>query len=151
MALQFDKHAQEANLFINDLADKLGHPDERGRSGILLRSVLHSLRDTITISESFNLISQLPMFLKGLYVDNWKYAEKPERIKSVEEFKNKVKEKQDEYGEQEFDWEKSTEDLIRQVLEHLSQYITEGEAEDIISQLSAELKPLFEESLISCS
>jgi len=149
MAIQFNKHAEEANLFIKELAITLGHPNDIGRAGILLCSVLHTLRDSISLRESIQLIAQLPVFLKGVYVDNWKYSEHPEKLTSVKEFKDRVKQKQDEYGENDFDWPLSTEDLIRKVLEQLSQYISEGEAKEIIDQLSSEVKTLFREGLLS--
>ena len=86
MAINFDKFAQEGNLFLKELAQQLGHPQEHARTGIILRAVLHTLRERITISESFNMLAQLPMFLKGIYVDNWKYSEKPVRINTKGEF-----------------------------------------------------------------
>lgn len=88
MGLNFNKYAQEGNEFLKELAVELGHPEEINRTAIILRSVLHLFRDRITISESFDFLSQLPMFLKGIYVENWKYSEKPLRIKNLTEFKH---------------------------------------------------------------
>ncbi len=147
MALNFDKYAQEGNFFLKSLAKSLGHPDETGRTGIVLRAVLHTLRDRITISESFNLISQLPMFLKAIYVDNWKYMEKPLSIKKVEDFTREVEKHQDQYGEYEFNWEKSTEDIVKTVINELGIYISKGEFEDIMAQLPKELEEMFRESI----
>ncbi len=73
MAINFEKFAQEGNEFLSRLATSLGHPEEKGRTGIIMRSVMHTLRERITVGESLNLLSQLPMFLKGIYVDKWKY------------------------------------------------------------------------------
>ncbi len=56
MSLNFQKYAQEGQSFINDLAKELGHPEEVARTGIVLRAVLHTLRERITISESFHLL-----------------------------------------------------------------------------------------------
>jgi uncharacterized protein (DUF2267 family) len=75
MAINFNKYAEEGNLFVKNLAKSFGHPDEIGPTGIVLRAVLHTLRDRITISESLSLIAQLPMFLKAVYVDTWKFRE----------------------------------------------------------------------------
>jgi len=102
--LNFDKFAQEGHLFINNLSEELDHPDEIGREGIIARSVIHSLRDRITISESFDVIAQLPMFLKAIYVDNWKYLEKPMKFDTVEDFCKEVERRQELQGEQEFNW-----------------------------------------------
>lgn len=143
MAINFDKYAEEGKLFVNNLAEELGHPEEISRTGIVLRAVMHSLRERITISESLHFLSQLPMFLKAIYVDQWKYREKPLDLNTVEDFKEEVKQHQMQYGEQEFSWSKSTEEIIRIVFAELNTYVTEGEFEDIIAQMPKDLKGLF--------
>ncbi|RDV14018.1 DUF2267 domain-containing protein [Pontibacter diazotrophicus] len=144
MAINFDKFAQEGKEYINILAADLGHPEEKGKTAILLRAVLHTLRERITISESLNLLEQLPMFLKGIYVEHWKYKEKPLKIKSVEEFAAAVEQEQAKIGERQFDWNQSTEDLISMVLTSLgTRYFSEGQLEDIAVQLPEELRQLF--------
>ncbi len=141
MALHFDKYAQEGNEFVHHLANELGHPDNLGQTGIILRSVLHAFRDRITVSESLDFAAQLPMFLKGIYMDNWKYKEKPERLKTMEEFVQYVEEEQAKYGETEFDWKKSTTEIIEIVLKTLKdRYISDGELEDLYSQLPQDIE-----------
>ncbi len=132
-----------ANQFINSLAARLGHPDETARTGIILRAVLHTIRDRLTINESLDFMTQLPMFIKGVYVDNWKYRERPAQITTVEEFKEEVKKYQDQYGEYRFDWNNSTEEIILAVLDELSKYTSAGEARHIIAQLPEGLKDFF--------
>lgn len=143
MSLNFQKYAQEGQSFVNDLAAELGHPEEVARTGIVLRAVLHTLRERITISESFHLLSQLPMFLKAIYVDQWKFSEKPLDIKTKEEFIAEVERHQHQYGEMEFSWNKSTEEIIRIVLSSLGKHISEGEYEDIIAQMPENIKEIF--------
>ncbi len=147
MGLNFEKYAHEGNSFIKELAKNLGHPDETARTGIILRAVFHTLRQRISIGESLNFVSQLPMFLKGIYVDSWEYDDTPSEIRTIEDFKNEVKRLQDLYGEQQFNWETSTEDIIGIVFSTLGKYISEGEYEDIISQMPKELKSLFREKV----
>ena len=147
MAINFEKYAQEGNLFLKKLAGELGHPDEHGRTGIVLRAVMHTLRDRLTVSESLHLLSQLPMFLKAVYVDNWKYREKPVGYKSIEEFTNAVEEHQEQYGEQEFSWNKSTEEIVMIVFKKLGIYISEGEFEDVAAQMPNNLADLFKTSI----
>jgi len=147
MALNFNKYAEEGNRFVNNLAEELGHPEEISRTGIVLRAVMHSLRERITVSESLHFLSQLPMFLKAIYVDEWKYREKPLDLNTVEDFKEEVKLHQMQYGEQEFNWSKSTEEIIKTVFAALNTYVSEGEFEDIIAQMPKDLKELFRGSV----
>lgn len=144
MSHNFEKYAQEANSFLNYLAADLGFPGEKGRASYVLRSVLHALRDRITISESLDLIAQLPMFIKAVYVDGWRYNEKPERIKTVSEFIEKVNEHQKNlFDEENFYKYVIDEESIGITLSALRQYISDGELEDILAQLPDELKSLF--------
>ncbi len=143
----FDKYAQEGNIFIKDLAERLGHPNEISRSTIILRSVLHTLRDRITIEESFSLIAQFPMFLKALYVENWKYLETPIKLKTLDDFAAHVEVLQSKYGEQEFDWKKSTKEITGIVLTAIGQYVSEGESGDVVAQLPKGMKEFFAETM----
>jgi len=144
MANYFDKFAQEANEYLNELAAGLGHPEEKGQTYILLRAVLHTLRDRITISESLHVLAQLPMFLKGVYVEQWQYREQPLPFASVAEFKDAVKQEQAKLGEQQFNWPQHTEDLIQMVLTSLgTRYLTEGQLQHIATQMPKEVQKLF--------
>lgn len=143
--VKFDKFAQEANEFINELSEELGHPESQEQTLIILRSVMHTIRDRITIAESFNVLAQLPVMLKGIYVENWKYHEKPNKIRSLEEFKNDIKSRQEKYGETRFDWNLSTEEIVSRVMGKLRKYLDEGQVRHIEDQLPAEVKPLLHE------
>ncbi len=148
MALHFDKFAHEGNEFVRHLAKELGHPDNISQTGIILRSVLHALRDRITVSESLSFAAQLPMFLKAIYMDNWKYKKKPERIRTMDEFAKYVEEEQAKYGESRFNWDKSTTEIIEIVLKTLKErYISEGEMEDVYSQLPQEIEQVLRQNM----
>lgn len=72
MALEFEKYAMKGNEFINLLAHRLGDGHDRDRAARILRSVLRALRNHLSIEESVELLSHLPMALKAVYVDGWK-------------------------------------------------------------------------------
>jgi uncharacterized protein (DUF2267 family) len=142
MGLNFNDYAREGNEFMHKLAAELGHPDREDQAAILLRAVLHTLRDRISIAENLHIVSQLPMFLKGLYVDQWSYSEEMDRLKTAKEFAKRVEEYQDQLGETRFDWNQSTEELITKVLGAVETYLTEGEITDIKSELPQEIAAL---------
>lgn len=138
-----ENYAHEVNEYVNKLALDLGHPKEQQRVLIIWRAVMHSIRGRITISESFDLMAPLPLILRGIYTTGWKYAETPPYdYKTIEEMKEQVKALQNQYGEQEFSWSKSTEEIISIVLDSLERYFTEGQFDHIRSQLPEEIKSL---------
>ncbi|MFW6043972.1 MAG: DUF2267 domain-containing protein [Marinilabiliaceae bacterium] len=144
MGIHFNKYAEEGNAFINHLAKNLGHPKETSRTSIILRAVLHAFRDRITIAESFNLLSQLPMFIKAIYVEGWKYREHPVKF-NKEEFLEEIKRHQDQLGENEFPWKESTEEIVKTVINELRTFVSKGEIDDILAQLPDDFRELFRE------
>lgn len=141
--VNFEKYQQEAHEFLNKLSSDLGHPEEQNRVFIILRSVIHTVRDRITISESFDLMAQLPVILRGIYSEQWKYSEKPPmQYKTIEEMKELVKSQQAQFGEDEFNWSESTEEIISTTLNCLRQYFTEGQMNHITGQMPKEVQQL---------
>lgn len=144
MALDFNKLAKEGNTFINQLAQNLGHTSEQDRGQVtrILKAVMHTLRDSMNFQENLHVIAQLPMALKAVWVDQWQYKETPHRPRSVEEFEDIVKSYQRLYGEQNFDWQKGTDEIVRITIESLKQYLTTGEAIHVMGQLPKEVQEL---------
>ena len=141
--LSFDKFAKEAYDYVNELARDLEHPGEKEKVLIIWRAVMHTVRDRIHPGESFQLIDPLPMIFKGIYVENWKYSEKPPKdFTSIEEMKDEVKQIQAQYGEEDFPWKKSTEEIIAITLNSLKKFMQESQLQHIKDQLPKEVKEL---------
>lgn len=139
--LSFEKFAQEAHEYVNELGQQLGHPEEKERVLIIWRSVMHTIRDRIHIGESLQLMDPLPMIFKGIYVQNWKYNEKPPKdFDTIEEMKNEVKAMQEQYGEQDFPWKKSTEEIISITVNSLKRYLSEAQLQHLKGQMPKEVK-----------
>ena len=88
MSLHFEQYAAKGNEFLSVLANELELP--RDRSARILRSVLHVLRRHLSVEESLQVVSQLPMMLKAVYVDGWNPSV-PRRIKHIDEFLDEIK------------------------------------------------------------
>lgn len=88
--MNFDKYSHKANEILNELSVKLGCPSDKDKAWRILRSVLHALRNRLTAEESLQLIAQLPMYLKALYVDGWKLRKDNYKIKHIDEFLDEV-------------------------------------------------------------
>ncbi|MDX1653197.1 MAG: DUF2267 domain-containing protein [Brumimicrobium sp.] len=141
--LNFEKFAQEASEYANELADKLDHPNEKQRAMIAWKAVMHTVRDRIEIAESFHLISQLPLILKGVYTEGWKYSDKPLLdYKTIDEMNREVKILQERYGERDFDWNMPTEEITSRVLDSLVKYVDSGQLTHVRDQMPKELQEL---------
>lgn len=149
MSLNFEKNAAKGNEFLNHLTIELGIPNDRARAGRILRSVLKALRNRLTVEESMQMIAQLPMAIKAVYIDGWKLSKKQERMKTLDDFMIGVLEEDKLAAINDFSSEEQTKAAIEAVFKTLSRYVSEGEFMDIIAVVPKELKIFFAESIQS--
>ena len=69
-------------MFIEEYAKEMNLGENRDKAGRILTAILHALRDIIPPAESLQLIAQLPMFLKAVYVNGWTLKKEKPKIKS---------------------------------------------------------------------
>jgi len=143
MTLNFEKYAAKGNEFLNKLAVRLGDADNRDRAGRVLKSVLKALRNRISIEESLQLISQLPMVIKAVYVDGWKLNHEFVRIKTIEDFSAEVMKEDGASAWRDFSSIEEATDAIEAVMKTLADYVTAGELHDIIDLMPREIKQHF--------
>lgn len=142
----FDKHAQEGNTLIAQLAHEIGEVDNPKKAERVLKAVLHTLRDRLTLQESFQLMAQFPLFLKGLYASEWKYRAEPLRIRHAEEFIGQAAIR-DRSAEKDFVNTERATFLIKKVFQVVGQYVSKGEWKDVLGNLPKPLHPLITPAL----
>jgi len=145
--MDFNKHAQRGNLILNELATELGNSADTNRAGRIIRAVFHTLRDHIPQEESFQLISQLPMMLKAIYVDGWIPQKQKISSKKKDHFIEEVMRNdwftlRNDFSEID-DGTKATKAVFRVLKNH----VTKGEFENIEATLPKELKTLVKDRL----
>ncbi|MEJ2004123.1 MAG: DUF2267 domain-containing protein [Cyclobacteriaceae bacterium] len=142
--MSFDKYAQKGNLILEEIALQLGMEGQRDIAFRVLRSVLHTLRDRLPVQESFHLLAQLPIALKGIYVEGWKYQDKPNRkIQDTASFIRSMITDDYPAGHHDFASGKDAENAVRGVLTVLKHHITSGESSDISKTLPPGIRSLW--------
>lgn len=84
----FDKIYEEANYWMNDIAERMGHPDKQ-HAYHALRGVLFALRDRLPVDEAFQLSSHLPTMIRGIFFEGYTPSGKPQKTHR-DEFVNVV-------------------------------------------------------------
>lgn len=82
-------HDQETNRWLEALEDQLGC--DRHQAYAAMRAVMHVLRDRLEPASAMRLAAQLPMLLKGVYVEGWRPDETPVRLRTTGAFVKAVR------------------------------------------------------------
>ena len=144
--MNFEKYAVKGNLFVKELAQELGCPDNKKKAGRILKAVLKALRNRLSHEESMHLLAQLPMCIKAIYVDGWKLSETPEKIKNVSEFVEEVMKYDRPRAQQDFADKDEAIRAIKAVFRVIKRHISDGEAQDVEAELPKQLKELWEDA-----
>ena len=128
----FDETIQKTNALLKEIELEFGWENQRHLSYAALRAILHELRDRLTVEESADLSSQLPLLIKGIYYDGWTPSKVPKKI-DEEEF---IKDIRQNFP---YSMDRDITELISVVIKALKKYVSEGELEDVLSILPKKL------------
>jgi uncharacterized protein (DUF2267 family) len=109
--------------------------DDEQRAFRVLRAVLQVLRDRLTVEEAAQFAAQLPMLLQGVYYHGWTPAGKPLKIRSRQEFLDRVAEG--------LMRQHDPEEACRTVFHVLQERMPGGEIEDVKRILPAPIRDLW--------
>lgn len=139
MSLNFEKYTQEANEFIKQLALELGTPENTMHASRVIEAFFHTLRERITPEESMHFVSQLPMYLKAVYINDWKIGSSLKKYKTKEEFFDSLRIHTNRTAAVDFATDEEAEKKLAAIVKVLRRYVTEGEMNHIMAQLPFDL------------
>ncbi|HET9988134.1 MAG TPA: DUF2267 domain-containing protein [Kofleriaceae bacterium] len=134
----FDSALASAKQWLHDLMTKLElEPEEAGRGLHALRAGLHAIRDRLPASEVVELGAQLPVLVRGLYYEGWRFSNDPSRIRNREQLLARVE------HELRPDARFSALAVVKAVIELLKDHVTAGEITDMTSTLPRSIAELW--------
>jgi uncharacterized protein (DUF2267 family) len=132
---EFDVTVQKTNIWLNDLMELLQCKD-RHRAYFALRTVLHALRDHLTVDMAADLGAQLPMLVRGFYYEGWRPSCTPSKERTRDQFLAHIT---NEFNDVRVD----SEEVVRAVLSLLNKRLSEGEVSSIQHCLPSDLRTLW--------
>ena len=133
----FDGTLQKTHAWLNDIMSELDWHDRPNKAYLALRTVLHTLRDRLTIEEAVQLGAQLPMLVRGFYYEGWTLKGKPGKERHKEDFLAPIKAVFKE------DLISRPESIARAVFRTLARHTSDGEIEDVRHSLPKALRDLW--------
>lgn len=85
----FDTTIQESNVWLKAIEARLA-PCDRHQAYGALRAVLHVLRDRLPMDAVLGVSAQLPMLLRGLFLEGWRPVTGPTDIHDPQAFATEV-------------------------------------------------------------
>lgn len=149
MALNFNQYATEGYTFLKDYTKEMDLGKDQDKAGRIFIAIMHALRDIIPPEESLQLIAQLPMFLKAVYVNGWTMKKKKPKVKHMAEFLDLVREHDGPAAINDFEYsDEVAEKYVDTTFIYLRKYISLGEMEDIRDVLPKDLKSMIYSNLM---
>jgi uncharacterized protein (DUF2267 family) len=85
MQISLTKRRNQTNELIQALAKKCGTPAEIKKAELILLSVMHGWRNNLSIDTAIIVLTNLPPFLKEIFVLDWKPSLNGSDNKSIDE------------------------------------------------------------------
>ncbi|HEX4762279.1 MAG TPA: DUF2267 domain-containing protein [Sphingomicrobium sp.] len=132
----FDRTLETTHIWLNEICNDLG-PDKQVAWKVL-STVLHKLRDRLTLNLAAHLGAQLPLLVRGVYYDQFEPGKMPSECRSRDEFVAEVAE-----------WLSDTrpvdpEEAIRSVFRLLSRHVSEGQVNKVRDALPKSIRQMWE-------
>ena len=132
----FDRTLETSHIWLNEICKELG-PDKQVAWKVL-STVLHKLRDRLTINLAAHLGAQLPLLIRGVYYDQFEPGKMPSECRSRDEFIAEVSE-----------WLSDTRPVdpdlaVRTVFQVMSRHISEGQVNKVRDALPKSLRQMWE-------
>lgn len=143
MALNFNQYASEGYHFLKEYSKALNLENRPEQAGRIFASIMYAMRDIIPPEESIQLVAQLPMFLKGVYVNGWSMKREKPKVKRMADLVELVKKYDYPAADSDFAYnDELVERYIDTTFIFLRKYISAGELNDIRAGLPKELKSI---------
>ncbi len=138
MLLDFEKQAIKGNEFLRQLETNLGVQD-RSHAARILRSTFRVLRNHLTLEESLQLLAQLPMAIKSVYVDGWALAAH-RKLKTVEELIAEIAQSEGQAAWRDFSDKEEVLTAVRAVIRTMGLYVSPEEMAQAIGTLPGRIQ-----------
>lgn len=136
-----ERSNQETHLWLKEIADHMGEPGDQNLAYHALRTVIRVVRDALIPDEALDLSSQLPTFVRGVYFEGYRLANKPTPLRSREAFLEAVSSQ----AERETNYDADPEKAARAVFAVLGEKLSPGQAQQVKEMLHKEVQELWPE------
>lgn len=135
--VSFEKQSKETQQWLTEIAEQMDVPKRKDWAYSALKAVLHTIRDRTTLQEVFHLSAQLPVLIRGIFLESYSPTGKPLKM-NAEQFIRMIR---DQMGA---GVEVSEIEAFRAVITVLYQKVSPGELNDIKGSMPKSIQRLWD-------
>lgn len=132
----YNRSIQKTAEILKKIGVELNIGYEIRYSNQVLKTVLHVLRDRMTVEEAADFASQLPILVRGIFYETWQPAKVPIKM-NKNEFLARIK------NGTPIEVYSTSEEVFKVVLGVLNDFISKGEIKDVKSLFPRSLVEIF--------
>lgn len=131
----FDTTIQKTNEILEEIEEHYHWQNRRHQAYAILRLVLITLRDRLTVEDAAHFGAQLPLILRGVYYEQWNPMRVPVKM-DKEEFISHIAENF------KYDVKEGYEELVSFVVKTIMRHVGRGEEEKLKGMLPKNMAEL---------
>jgi uncharacterized protein (DUF2267 family) len=131
-----DTSVQKTSIWLKDLMRELNWRSKE-KAYSVLRAVLQTIRDRLTVEESADFSAQLPLVVRGIYYDGWRPSKVPQKFHTKDDFLEHVRMRL------KFDPDIDIEQAVRAVTGVIKTHVSEGQVRKMKGMMPKALAPLW--------
>lgn len=131
----FDTTIQKTNEILEEIEEHYHWQNRRHQAYAILRLVLITLRDRLTVEDAAHFGAQLPLILRGVYYEQWNPMRVPVKM-GKEEFISHIAENF------KYDVKEGYEELVSFVVKTIMRHVGHGEEEKLKGMLPKNMAEL---------
>lgn len=132
----FDRTLETTHVWLNEICNDLG--GDKHVAWKVLSTVLHKLRDRLSVNLAAHLGAQLPLLIRGVYYDQFEPGHMPSGHRNRDDFVGDVGRALNDTRPVD------AEEAVRSVFRLLSRHISEGQVNKVRDALPKTLRQLWE-------
>ncbi|MBX0332753.1 DUF2267 domain-containing protein [Pontibacter sp. HSC-14F20] len=141
MPFIFENSTKDAALLLQDVATELQTKD-LNKAGRIFRAVLQSIRDRLSVHDAIQFAAQLPVFWKGVYIDQYDLDKVPVKIQDANDWINYIRNKNAFAANNDFQQDEEITAAFRAVFQVLQRTMPDGHLQKIKQSLNEDIQQL---------
>jgi uncharacterized protein (DUF2267 family) len=134
----FDKTLETTHVWLKEIMTDLG--SDKQVAWKVLSTVLHTIRDRLTVNLAAHLGAQLPLLVRGVYYDRFEPSKMPGECRNRDDFIAEVSA-----------WLSDTrpvdpDDAVRSVFKVLTRHISQGQVDHVKQALPKSVRQMWDEA-----